>query len=170
MKFLVRLVPDSTQCLLVALRSLSTKQYSNLGSQANILFTILLCKDCNSLNAIKQVATSRRGTKQFLNIVVELALQLYQTDSLVYLKFVFLFTSSRPVFFVERLYDFAQTVYFSSFAYLLLRYLQTRSFSSINFASIQAYLVLELKYWLNGNHCDSCVCWCSRHVWCFGSN
>lgn len=90
MKFLVRLVPDSTQCLLVALRSLSTKQYSNLGSQANILFTILLCKDCNSLNAIKQVATSRRGTKQFLNIVVELALQLYQTDSLVYLKFVFL--------------------------------------------------------------------------------
>lgn len=54
-------------------RPIYSEQYSNLGPQTNILFRSLLCKDCNSLNAIKQVATSRPRTKQFLNISVQLS-------------------------------------------------------------------------------------------------
>lgn len=67
MDSIVRAIADTTAS------SYIFEQYSNLGPQTNILFSSLLCKDCNSLNAIKQVATSRRRTKQFLNISVQLS-------------------------------------------------------------------------------------------------
>lgn len=60
------------------------EQCSNLGPQTNILFSSLLCKDRNSLNAIKQVATSRPRTKQFLNISVQLSFSVINDEILVF--------------------------------------------------------------------------------------